>query len=103
MKNWIKKINENKFQFFFFIGILAFLFVSLIIIGATNNDPVDELENRKANIKDKNIIIILISNILPCLKNFSRLDAINNFKNINELIKKKAKYKIFNVKSILSK
>ena len=62
-----------------------------------------ELENRKANIKDKNIIIILISNILPCLKNFSRLDAINNFKNINELIKKKAKYKIFNVKSILSK
>ena len=42
MKNWIKKINENKFQFFFFIGILAFLFVSLIIIGATNNDPVDE-------------------------------------------------------------
>ena len=42
MKNWIKKINENKFQFFFFIGILTFLFVSLIIIGATNNDPVDE-------------------------------------------------------------
>ena len=62
-----------------------------------------ELENRKANIKDKNIIIILISNILPCLKNFSKFDAIKSFKKIKQLIKKKAKYKIFNVNSILSK
>ena len=75
----------------------------IIILYNVSINFVIELENRKANIKDKNIIIILISNILPCLKNFSRFDAINNFKNINELIKKKAKYKIFNVKSILSK
>lgn len=42
MKNWIKKINENKFQFFFFIGVLAFLFVSLIIIGTVNNDQTED-------------------------------------------------------------
>ena len=75
----------------------------IIILYNVSINFVIELENRKANIKDKNIIMILISNILPCLKNFSRLDTINNFKKINELIKKKAKYKIFNVKSILSK
>ena len=41
MKNWIKKINENKFQFFFFLGILAFLFISLIVIGTVGNNQTD--------------------------------------------------------------
>lgn len=38
MKEWVKKINENKFQFFFFVGVLAFLFVSLIIVGITGGN-----------------------------------------------------------------
>ena len=41
MKNWIKKINENKFQFFFFLGILAFLFISLIVIGIVGDNQTD--------------------------------------------------------------
>ena len=41
MKNWIKKINENKFQFFFFLGILAFLFISLIVIGTVGDNQTD--------------------------------------------------------------
>ncbi len=42
MKNWVKKISENKFQFFFFIGVLAFLCVSLIIAGVVENNDIDE-------------------------------------------------------------
>lgn len=42
MKEWIKKINENKFQFFFFVGVLVFLFVSLIIVGITGDNQVDD-------------------------------------------------------------
>lgn len=56
MKEWIKKINENKFQFFFFVGVLAFLFVSLIIVGVVSDnqvdDPVDDntpIEQEKPN------------------------------------------------------
>ena len=42
MKEWIKKINENKFQFFFFASVLAFLFVSLIVVGLVGDNQVDD-------------------------------------------------------------
>ena len=45
MKNWIKKIGQNKFQFFFFVGILAVLVVALVISVSLDNkvsDPVDD-------------------------------------------------------------
>ena len=46
MKEWIKRINENKFQFFFFVGVLVFLFVSLVIVGVVSDnqtdDPIDD-------------------------------------------------------------
>lgn len=41
MKEWIKKISENKPQFFFFVGVLAFLFVSLIIVGVTGGNEIE--------------------------------------------------------------
>ncbi len=41
MKNWVKKISENKFQFFFFIGVMAFLVVSLVIVGVFGNNDVE--------------------------------------------------------------
>ena len=31
MKNWVKKIGQNKFQFFFFVGVLALLLVALVL------------------------------------------------------------------------
>lgn len=37
MKNWIKKIGQNKFQFFFFVGILAVLVVALIISASLSS------------------------------------------------------------------
>lgn len=44
MKNLIKKIGQNKFQFFFFVGILSLLVVALIISSVINNadDPIDD-------------------------------------------------------------
>ncbi len=36
MKNLIKKIGQNKFQFFFFVGILAVLVVALIVSASLN-------------------------------------------------------------------
>ena len=42
MKEWIKKISENKLQFFFFVGVLAFLFVSLIIVGVTGGNEIED-------------------------------------------------------------
>lgn len=44
MKNWIKKIGQNKFQFFFFVGILSLLVVALIVSATLNNteDPIDD-------------------------------------------------------------
>lgn len=39
MKKWIKKVGQNKFQFFFFVGILVLLFVALIL--ASTMQPVD--------------------------------------------------------------
>lgn len=43
MKNLIKKIGQNKFQFFFFVGILALLAVALIVSATLNSteEPVD--------------------------------------------------------------
>lgn len=45
MKNWIKKIGQNKFQFFFFIGILSVLAIALIISASVDNnvdEPIDD-------------------------------------------------------------
>lgn len=46
MKNWIKKIGQNKFQFFFFLGLVVLL-VGAIIISSTintndNNPPIED-------------------------------------------------------------
>ena len=44
MKKLVKKIGKNKFQFIFFVGILAFVLVALIIASSTgkpdNETPV---------------------------------------------------------------
>ena len=42
MKEWIKKISENKTQFFLFVGILTVLFTSLIIMSAVTDNQVDD-------------------------------------------------------------
>ncbi len=45
MKNWIKKIGQNKFQFFFFVGMVAVLLVAIIISASTDSSvdtPVDQ-------------------------------------------------------------
>lgn len=41
MKNWIKKIGQNKFQFFFFVGIVCLLFVAIIVGSINTNKPVE--------------------------------------------------------------
>jgi stage II sporulation protein Q len=44
VKEWIKKIGQNKFQFFFFVGILALLVVALVVstsIRETPKPPID--------------------------------------------------------------
>lgn len=41
MKNWIKKIGQNKFQFFFFVGIVCLLFVAIIVGSLNTNKPVE--------------------------------------------------------------
>ncbi len=44
MKKLMKKIGQNKFQFFFFVGILSFVLVALVIAATTpsqTDDPVD--------------------------------------------------------------
>ena len=42
MKNWIKKIGQNKFQFFFFVGIVCLMFASIIIGSLNNNKQVEQ-------------------------------------------------------------
>ncbi len=45
MKNWIKKIGQNKFQFFFFVGMVSVLVVAIIISASlenTSDDPTPE-------------------------------------------------------------
>ncbi len=44
MKNWIKKIGQNKFQFFFFVGIVCLMFTA-IIIGSVNSNNSSDLSN----------------------------------------------------------
>ena len=41
MKNWVKKIGQNKFQFFFFVGVLALLLVALVLASTipANDNP----------------------------------------------------------------
>ena len=38
MKNLIKKIGQNKFQFFFFVGIVALLAIALIVSTVMSNN-----------------------------------------------------------------
>ena len=42
MKNWIKKIGQNKFQFFFFVGIVCLMLVAIIVGSVNTNTPVEE-------------------------------------------------------------
>lgn len=44
MKNWIKKIGQNKFQFFFFVGMVALL-VFALALSATLGDTSKPKEN----------------------------------------------------------
>ncbi|MBQ8292599.1 MAG: M23 family metallopeptidase [Bacilli bacterium] len=53
MKEWIKKINENKFQFFFFVGVIAFLFVSLIVVGIVGDNQVDTPDDNTPVLPDE--------------------------------------------------
>jgi stage II sporulation protein Q len=43
VKDWIKKIGQNKFQFFFFVGILALLVVALVVSTTITDAPNDPL------------------------------------------------------------
>ncbi|HON64239.1 MAG TPA: M23 family metallopeptidase [Bacilli bacterium] len=49
MKSWIKKIGQNRFQFFFFVGILALLFIALILSATA--DPIDNTPIEEPNDK----------------------------------------------------
>lgn len=48
MKNWIKKIGQNRFQFFFFVGIVGLLVLTIIVAAINDsnkttddvNDPI---------------------------------------------------------------
>ena len=44
MKNWIKKIGQNKFQFFFFVGMFALLLGSLVLASTlgTGDTPIEQ-------------------------------------------------------------
>ena len=41
MKNWIKKIGQNKFQFFFFVGIVCLLLIAIVVSSINTSDPVE--------------------------------------------------------------
>ena len=45
MKNLIKKIGQNKFQFFFFVGILVMLAAALIVSATLNKQTTPPSEN----------------------------------------------------------
>lgn len=59
MKKILNKISENKFQFFFFVGLLALLLVALVISsGPTNvDDPIDDPIIEKPNEKPNEDIV----------------------------------------------
>ena len=50
MKNWIKKIGQNKFQFFFFIGIISVLALALIISASVDNNVDEPLDDNPPTI-----------------------------------------------------
>ena len=43
MKKLLKKIGQNKFQFFFFVGILSFVLIALVIAASTS--PIEDTPN----------------------------------------------------------
>ena len=45
MKNWIKKIGQNKFQFFFFVGIVCLMLVAIIVGSVNTNKPIEDPNN----------------------------------------------------------
>lgn len=42
MKNWIKKIGQNKFQFFFFVGIVCLMLIAIIVGSVNTNTPIED-------------------------------------------------------------
>lgn len=59
MKNILKKISENKFQFFFFVGLLALLLVALVVAnGPDKIDTPDDTPIIDNPIKDPNEDIV---------------------------------------------
>lgn len=44
MKNLIKKIGQNKFQFFFFVGIVSVLVVAIIVSSVIDNNTEEPVE-----------------------------------------------------------
>lgn len=52
MKKLFKKIGQNKFQFFFFVGILSFVLIAIVIAASTNpltETPNDDIVNNENN------------------------------------------------------
>ena len=59
MKNILKKIKENKFQFFFFVGLLALLLVALVVSnGPDKIDTPDDTPIIDTPVKDPNEDIV---------------------------------------------
>lgn len=52
MKKLIKKINQNKFQFFFFVGLVALLVVALVLSATTSGNPGKPVDTDDPNPED---------------------------------------------------
>ncbi len=50
MKNWIKKIGQNKFQFFFFVGIVGLLVMAIVVASVNNNTPTESPSDNPGNV-----------------------------------------------------
>ncbi len=54
MKNWIKKIGQNKFQFFFFVGIVGLLVLAIVVASVNDNTPTEGPSNDPGNVVTPN-------------------------------------------------
>lgn len=50
MKNWIKKIGQNKFQFFFFVGIVGLLVMAIVVASVNDNTPTESPSDNSGNV-----------------------------------------------------
>ena len=50
MKNWIKKIGQNKFQFFFFVGIVGLLVMAIVVASVNNNTSTESPSDNPGNV-----------------------------------------------------